>query len=155
MKFKSRFLVRAGVEEVLQFHRSAKALQAISPPFVPLKIVRAPEPLTPPCTMEMKLWMGPVPIRWRAALEPLPEGVIGFLDRQVEGPFEVWRHEHRFSPEGADATWVEDTIEARLRRHPVWLFVGLLMWMGLRPMFLYRAYRTRRLLEGTAVKGKA
>lgn len=107
--------------------------------------------------MEMKLWMGPLPIRWTAALEPLPpdpsrgggsESAAGFLDRQIEGPFRSWRHQHRFTADGPGATWVHDSIEAHLRSHPLWWAVGLVMWWGLRPMFAYRAFRTRRLLEG-------
>lgn len=153
MKFRHRFRVRAGLESVAAFHRSASALAALTPPLTPMKILRAPEPLEPPCEMEMRLWLGPLPVRWKAALEALPEEGSppsrGFVDRQVEGPFAAWRHEHRFVADGDQATWVIDSIEARLRRHPLWLLAGLSMWLGLHPLFLYRASRTKKLLEAS------
>lgn len=159
MRFARSFRVAAPLEEVSAFHASARSLKAITPPLTPMKVLSAPDPLIPPCEMEMRLWMGPFPIRWKARLESLPtqqegaaevERTAGFIDRQLEGPFDLWRHEHRFVAEGASATWVYDSIEARLKGHPLWFLAGLLMWVGLHPLFLYRADRTRKFLEPRA-----
>jgi ligand-binding SRPBCC domain-containing protein len=144
--FESRFRVRAPLAEVVEFHRHAAALKAISPPFPPLQILAAPDPLEAGATMTLRFWLGPIPLRWRAALEDLP-GDVGFRDRMVEGPFAEWCHEHRFVGAGERETWIEDRIEARLPAAPLRALLALGLWAGLRPMFLYRAWRTRRLLE--------
>jgi len=144
VKFERRFLVKAPLDEVVEFHRHASALEKISPPFPPVQILEAPDPLVPGAKMTMRLWLGPVPVLWEAELEEI-DG-YGFADRQVRGPFASWRHQHRFeeAPEGA---WVVDHIEARLSSNPFAFVAGLSMWVGLPALFRFRTWKTRRLLE--------
>ena len=95
--------------------------------------------------MDFSLGLGPLAIRWRARIEDASEA--GFTDRQLEGPFRAWRHRHRFVALDDATTEVVDEVEASLRTHPVWLPIGLGMWLGLPLLFAFRAGRTRRLLE--------
>jgi len=95
--------------------------------------------------MDFSLGLGPLAIRWRARIEDVSEA--GFTDRQLAGPFRAWRHRHTFVALDDATTEVVDEVEASLRTHPVWLPVGLGMWLGLPFLFAFRAGRTRRLLE--------
>jgi ligand-binding SRPBCC domain-containing protein len=37
-----------------------------------------------------------------------------FRDIQIKGPFALWRHTHRFEPDGASACYLEDRVEYAL-----------------------------------------
>lgn len=154
MRYTHRFEVDAPVERVAAFHRRPESLVAITPPLVPMRLLGAvPEALEPGDEIAFRMWLGPLPVSWRARIEALPDeaaegGALGFADRQLAGPFGRWRHRHRFVPLAADRTAVEDEVEARLRRHPLWGVVGLKMWIGLPLLFAYRRAKTRQLLAG-------
>lgn len=149
LRFEHRCEIQAPLGDVAGFHRSASNLRAVTPPWVPMRILEAPDSLEPGTEMAFRLWLGPLPVLWRARLEAI-DGA-GFADVQIEGPFEAWRHEHRFeaaqSRGGHLSTWIIDRIEARLRRHPFWGVVGLQMWLGMPTLFAYRQWKLRRLLE--------
>lgn len=110
--------------------------------------VSAPEVLDEGDEMEFTLWAGPLPIRWRARIAAVTDN--GFVDEQIAGPFETWRHQHRFVPDGDCATWVEDSIEARLKHHPIRGPIGLAMWLGLPIVWAYRIKKTRSQLARPA-----
>jgi ligand-binding SRPBCC domain-containing protein len=95
--------------------------------------------------MAMVLRIGPLSLRWLARIEDLTP--TGFVDRQLDGPFERWHHRHTFLPLGAEATLVRDEVRAVPRRHPLWGPFGLAMWLSLPLLFAYRGWQTRRLLE--------
>jgi ligand-binding SRPBCC domain-containing protein len=116
-------------------------------------IHRGEDPLERGAELEFTLWLGIVPVRWLARIEAI-DGVAeeeGFLDRQVRGPFKSWTHTHRFEPLGPRHTMIDDRIEAELSLHPLHTPVGAAMWSGLPIVFRWRAWRTRRLLEGPVV----
>lgn len=148
MKFEHRFRVKASVEEVAAFHNRSASMPAITPPPMIVRVHRAPEVLKSGDEMEFTLWAGPLPVRWRAAIEQV--GKHGFTDRQVVGPFASWIHRHNYRKVDAATTEVYDHVEARLKRHPFWGPVGWLMWTGMPLLFRFRASRTRRLLERKA-----
>ena len=153
MRFERSFSVEAPLDEVAAFHGSAASLKAITPPMVPMRLLEIPETLAPGQEMSFKMWLGPVPVVWRAGLEALGDAesasgeVAGFVDRQLQGPFESWVHTHRFVAEGPGRTRVEDRIEARVRKHLLWGPLAYKMWLGLPVLFAYRRWKTRRLLE--------
>jgi ligand-binding SRPBCC domain-containing protein len=118
---------------------------AITPPPVVAQIHQAPTHLQEGDEMDFTLWLGPLPIRWLARIEDV--GQHGFVDRQLRGPFQQWRHHHRFVPIDPTTTEVIDEIEAKLQKHPWWGLVGLGMWLNLPILFAYRGWKTKRLLE--------
>lgn len=151
MRYRRSFIVAAPIDAVDDFHRSVEGFRRLVPPGTPYRIHHADEPLEPGGRLDFTLWLGPVPVRWEAALERLPTTELGldergFVDRQARGPFRSWVHEHRFTPLGPKHTRVVDHIEARLRRHPVWGPVGCAIWLGLPILFRFRALRTKRAL---------
>ena len=146
MKYRRTFQLQAPLAEVAHFHTAASSLKAITPPLIPMQLHRAPEQMGDGDEMAFTMWLGPLPVRWVARVEDV--STAGFLDRQVRGPFAAWTHRHRFVALDEDTTEVVDEVEARLKVHPLWSAVGLAMWVGLPLLFVYRAWKTRRLLEG-------
>lgn len=145
LHFEHEFQVDAPLSAVADFHSRSASMGAITPPPIIARVQRAPEILGEGDEMAFTLWLGPFPMRWLARIEDV--GPEGFTDVQLRGPFEHWLHRHRFVPLGAERCIVHDRVEARFRKHPFWGPVGLSMWLGMKPLFAYRAWRTRRLLE--------
>ncbi|RPI85715.1 MAG: hypothetical protein EHM41_10250 [Chloroflexi bacterium] len=147
MKFTHRFQVSASREEVAYFHRNASSLKAITPPPLRVQLLRAPAMLGEGNAMEFNLLAGPLPIYWLAHIKE--SSLAGFTDYQLRGPFKSWIHRHRFVQVDEQRTEVLDEVEAQLKPHIFWGSVGLVMWLSLPVLFAFRAWKTRRLLEGT------
>lgn len=144
-------MVRAPLAEVDRFHRRAATLAVLTPTALGLRLDQGPDTLNEGDEVAFTFWLGPLRVRWRALIEEVSS--TGFIDRQVEGPFERWVHRHSFRPVDGEATEVIDQVEAELRRHPVWATAGLSMWVFLPVMFAYRGWETRKLLEGKKING--
>ena len=51
-------------------------------------------------------------LRWRMTVKITAyDPPAAFVDEQVAGPFERWRHSHAFGPDGAGGTLMRDTVE--------------------------------------------
>jgi ligand-binding SRPBCC domain-containing protein len=118
-------------------------MRQITPPPIIVQMHSAPERLNNMDTMEFTLWLGLLPIRWLARIENVTDH--GFIDRQLEGPFETWVHTHHFEAKGS-GTRVHDIVSYRIKNHPFWGIIGALMGVGLPLLFRYRAWRTKSLL---------
>lgn len=148
MIFRHRFEVDAPLAAVQNFHRRSGSMAAITPPPVLVQMHSAPEVLGEGDEMAFTLWLGPVPLGWRARIENT--GPTGFVDRQVSGPFDRWIHRHSFARLGANRTEVRDEVEVALHKsNPLWKAVGLGMWLTLPVLFRFRQWKTRRILTGT------
>jgi ligand-binding SRPBCC domain-containing protein len=145
VNFRHCFQLYAPLNAVADFHSRSESMAAITPPFVPLSTLDAPARLDAGDQMSFKMWLGFVPIRWRAQVTQVSG--TGFSDHQMEGPFRYWIHRHTFALVDAHQTEVIDEIKAGLRWHPLWGPIGLAMWVGLPVLFAYRAWKTRRILE--------
>lgn len=148
MRFQRQFRVAAPRDAVAEFHRSGASLDAITPPWVPMRVESAPERLSIGDQMILRLWLGPLPVRWVARIDGMTES--GFVDRQVSGPFASWVHRHEFVSHPDDTTEVRDDIEAELGDGFTNRLIGLAMWVGLPVLFAYRRWKTRRLLAHRA-----
>lgn len=145
MQFHRSFQVKAPIERVVSFHRSANSLKAITPPFLFMSAIQAPAELSEGDEMAFTLWMGPLPVRWEARVENFTP--VGFDDIQTRGPYQRWMHEHRFEALAPNLTRIDDQIEYQLHRHGFWRIISFLMSLGLPVLFWYRALRTKALLE--------
>ena len=145
MKFQHRFRVRAPLAAVADFHSRADSMAAITPPLIPMQMQHAPPRLKEGDEMAFRMWLGPIPVSWRAVISQVSP--TGFSDEQLEGPFRRWVHRHLFVPVDEHTTEVVDQVQATIKRHPWWGLVGLAMWLGLPLLFAYRGWKTRRLLE--------
>jgi hypothetical protein len=59
-------------------------------------------------TIDYRLRVGPVPIRWRTLIASFEPG-RRFVDLQAAGPYRAWWHEHSFRAEGR-RTVMEDRV---------------------------------------------
>ena len=148
MNYTHRFRVKAPLAAVAEFHRHASSMAAITPPPVRVVMHESPDLLTDGAEMEFTLWLGPLPVRWRARIDNVDE--TGFDDRMIRGPFRVWDHRHSFVPLPDGDVEVVDDIHVELKSSIGPKILGLLMWLNLPVLFAYRAWQTRRLLAHRA-----
>ena len=147
MKYQHRFQVKAPLQTVAEFHSDSSSMAAITPPPIKVQIHHAPSALAQGDEMDFTLWLGPIPIHWLARIERLGNFSLGFIDRQVRGPFQTWVHTHTFEAIDDHTTLVIDDIDWQPRRHLWWGLVGLGMGLSLPLLFAYRSWRTKQLLQ--------
>jgi ligand-binding SRPBCC domain-containing protein len=145
MDYHHRFLANAPLEDVLAFHRSASSLAAITPPIFFMRNLEGPATLGEGSTISFILWLGPLPVRWRACIVNVTPA--GFDDILIAGPFASWVHEHRFEARPDGTCLVHDHIHFTLKSNLLWRAVGLLMALGLPLLFAYRASKTQSMLS--------
>ena len=86
------------IEEVFAFFSDARNLEAITPSWLGFRIL-SPEPIVmqPGARIDYRINMHGLPLRWVSEIErwdPPNE----FVDVQLQGPYRLWRHTHRFEP---------------------------------------------------------
>lgn len=142
--FEKRSNLRARPEEVLDWHLRPGAFQRLTPPWEPVRLACAPKRLEDGDRVELETRLGPLRTRWIAEHSLHAGAEPGFEDRQVEGPFSLWRHEHRMLPAepatgpGGGCTMV-DRIEYRLPFGPLGRLLGGRYVRGrLERMFAFR-----------------
>lgn len=145
MKYRHKFLVKAPLAQVADFHRQSASMGDITPPPAVVKVHQAPARLGEGDEMDFTIWLGPLPVRWQARIEDVSP--TGFVDRQLQGPFKQWTHRHSFEPVEEQTTAVVDEIEFKLAKDPIRGIVGLGMTLSLPFLFAYRGWKTRRLLN--------
>ncbi len=139
------FLVEAPIEAVRRFHHDTSALKRLTPPPTIVQL-RSIEPLSEGSVSQFTLWVGPLPLRWKAVHRNVHAN--GFTDVQAEGPAAKWEHTHTFREQGPDQTQVSEHIEFEHRPGP-WGWVTRLLFSrpNLWLMFTYRKWATRWFLR--------
>lgn len=144
--FDTSFTVNAPLAAVAAFHDDTRALKKLNPPPILVQLHRV-DPLGEGSVSEFTLWMGPLPIRWRAVHSDV--GSHGFTDTQASGPLAYWKHTHSFATVDANTTRVSEHIDYTYAPGLKGLFSRLLFGkVGLTFLFAYRAWATRRAVEG-------
>lgn len=152
-RFTHRFLVRASLEVVADFHRDTRALRRLTPPPIWVQFHHL-EPLAENSVAEFSLWFGPFPVRWRA-LHTEVHPLHGFTDTQVQGPLRYWKHTHSFQAIDAHTTQITETIEYEYPQGWRGVLARLLYSpFALRLLFLYRQWVTRFWLERKSSTGE-
>jgi len=144
-KYQHKFQVKAPIADVAEFHTKSKSMGDITPPPVVVKVHQAPPELKEGDEMDFSMWLGPMPIHWVARIENVTPN--SFVDRQLDGPFNYWAHQHTFEPINESTTAVVDEIKFNLHSNPFWRFVGWNMKLTLPILFAYRGWKTRQGLE--------
>ena len=108
--FSSQQIIQAPLAEVFRFFSDAANLEHLTPPWLGFEVLTpGPIEMAPGALIDYRLrWRG-VPLRWRTEIE-IWEPTRRFVDRQIRGPYRLWRHEHLFE-EHRGGTMVEDRIE--------------------------------------------
>lgn len=142
--FNSTFTVNAPLEKVQSFHRDTNALKKLNPPPVLVQLHRV-DPMAEGSVSEFTLWMGPLPLRWRAIHSLVSDH--GFTDTQESGPMAHWQHTHRFEALDEKTTQVHDHVEYQYK--PGWRGLITRFLFGplpLKALFSYRKWATRRVI---------
>ena len=143
------FTIEAPLQAVTAFHADTGVLKKLNPPFVIVQFHRI-DPIAEGSISEFTLWMGPIPIRWRAVHSNIDSQ--GFTDTQESGPLKFWRHTHHFQALDDKTTQIQEHIEyeyfAGWRRILSRILFG--RW-GLLALFTYRKLITRWALRKEAV----
>ncbi len=139
------FQVDAPVEAVRDFHADTSALKRLTPPptFVQIHSI---EPMAEGSVSEFTLWVGPLPLRWRALHRNVSDR--GFTDIQASGPAAKWEHTHSFIPLADGRTEIREHIEYEHKTGlrglgTRFLFSRPNLWF----MFGYRRLVTQRALR--------
>ncbi len=132
--------------EVFEFFSRAGNLERITPPWLAFRL-SAPEPLEMRAgtLIAYRLRVRRVPVRWISRIEEWEEN-RSFVDRQLRGPYRLWRHRHEFAPVPG-GTRVRDHVEYALPLGPVGELAHLaLVRRDLVTIFDYRNAAVVRLL---------
>ena len=139
------FTVAASLQAVPAFHRDTSAIKIPTPPPTLVRL-HSIEPLAEGSVSTFALWVGPLPLRWKAVHRAVSDR--GFTDVQAEGSAGKWEHTHSFVPLEAGQTEIREHLEYEQRPGPRGLVNRVLFSRpNLWPMFSFRAWVTRRHLR--------
>jgi ligand-binding SRPBCC domain-containing protein len=109
-QFGTEIEIPTELEQVFAFFAEASNLEKLTPPWLRFEILTGgPIAMAPGTLIDYRIrWRG-IPLRWRTEIE-VWEPPHRFVDRQIRGPYRLWRHEHLFVPRNG-ATSVIDRVE--------------------------------------------
>ncbi len=143
--FEKTSVMPGTLEQLWAFHAHPKAFNKLTPPPIIIQMHENKLQSLTEGTVDFTMWLGPIPIRWRARHEPGPTPT-SFVDRQISGPMAYWEHQHIMTtvPGGVQLT---DHITLEHKPGLAGLF-SRLMFDGppLQIFFFYRHLRTRLAL---------
>ena len=145
-RFTYTSLIDAPVDRVFAFHESPDALERLTPPWQPARVLHKDAGLKPGSRVVLEVPLGPFTKKW-IALHVKYEKNRLFVDEQIEGPFRRWVHHHRFETVGKQTRLIDD-IDFSLPGGPLVDFFGA--WVArlqLRRLFRYRHAATQLSLS--------
>ena len=126
------------LQDVIAFFAEARNLERITPPWLVFRVL-TPEPIEMRVgtLIDYRLRVHGLPLSWTTRIEEWEPGV-GFVDRQIAGPYRLWHHRHSFRAQG-DSTVVTDGVDYALPFGPLGeLAHRLLVRRDLEQIFAYR-----------------
>jgi uncharacterized protein (TIGR01777 family) len=85
------------------------AFERLAPPWRRVTLLERPAALADGTRLIFRIAAGPIGVRWVAEHREVRPGA-GFVDFQVDGPFERWVHQHRFEPQPDGTAVLHDRI---------------------------------------------
>ena len=138
-------VIPACVERVFAFHESPDALERLTPPWQPARVLHKDAGLHVGARVELLVPLGPFKTTWCARHTQYEKNRL-FVDVQDSGPFRRWVHRHEFEAIDSNSSRLTDRIEFSLPGGPFSdLFGAWLARIQLRRMFTYRHEVTRLL----------
>jgi ligand-binding SRPBCC domain-containing protein len=143
-EFLRRTRILAPVERVFAWHAAPDALEKLTPPGEPVRVVRRSGGIRDGEQVELAIGYPPFCIRWIAEHNGYIEN-RQFRDVQIRGPFAQWEHTHLFEADGPGACYLEDRIQYALPLGFVgrWL-MGRIIERKLDRLFQYRHQITQK-----------
>ena len=107
-------IVNASVDDTFNFFSSADNLNLITPPWLRFNI-ETPRPILMKknTIIDYKLKLHMISVRWRSLIE-LWDPPNSFVDKQLIGPYNHWRHLHKIIRLSNEETVVEDIVDYRI-----------------------------------------
>lgn len=129
------------LEETFAFFADAANLETLTPSWLNFRILTPqPIPMREGAVIDYRIVLYGMPVPWRTRIDAWEPGV-GFVDRQLLGPYLWWHHEHRF--ERVDGgTRVVDHVEYRPRAR--WLS-GRIVRRDVERIFTFRQHKLREV----------
>lgn len=88
------------VDEVFPFFADAANLEILTPPWLKFCIVsQHPIEMRVGTLIDYRLRVRGFPVRWQSEITVWEPG-HRFVDEARRGPYQLWRHEHTFEPQG-------------------------------------------------------
>jgi ligand-binding SRPBCC domain-containing protein len=144
-RFATSIVLPLPLDRVFPFFADAANLEVITPPELRFQIL-TPEPIEMRvgALIRYRLRLMGVPFEWLTRIaewHPPHE----FVDEQLEGPYKIWVHRHRFV-EQADGTRVDDQVDYELPFFPIGEVASPVVKLQVRRIFAYRTLAIRRAL---------
>ena len=111
--YRAEQFVPRPLNEIFDFFSRAENLQQLTPPWLHFQILSVdPEPIRKGTFIRYSLRWRIFPIRWTSEIVEW-DPPHGFVDLQLNGPYKLWHHQHRFIAEG-NGTRILDEVQYRL-----------------------------------------
>lgn len=142
-----RSVMPGTAQQLWDFHAQPNAFGKLTPPPIFIQMIDNRLKSLTEGTVDFRMWVGPLPLRWVAQHEPGPTPT-SFKDRMVSGPLAHWEHEHLFRDVEGGAELV-DHVTLEHKPGLMGIFTRLMFdGLPLRIFFMYRHLRTRWGLKG-------
>jgi ligand-binding SRPBCC domain-containing protein len=133
------------IDAAFAFFSRPANLQAITPAWLDFRIVSVEAELRTGSLIQYRLHWHGVPLRWTTEITAW-EPPHSFIDNQVSGPYTLWRHEHRLTPENG-GTRIRDEVTYALPLGVLGRIVHpLLVRRDVEAIFDFRQHRLKELL---------
>jgi ligand-binding SRPBCC domain-containing protein len=138
--------------EVFGFFAEARNLEILTPPWLRFEVLTKGEITMDAGTLiDYRIhWRG-IPLRWRTEIE-VWQPPHRFVDRQIRGPYRLWRHEHLFIDRGNGTSIIDRVEYAPLGGV---LAQRLVVARDVQRIFAYRHEVLRRDFETSSISRKS
>jgi ligand-binding SRPBCC domain-containing protein len=139
-----------GLQEAFAFFADASNLEKITPPELAFQILtQQPIETTEGTEIDYRLRLHGVPLKWRSRITSWSPP-HRFVDEQIEGPYRLWVHIHRFREQNGRTT-IMDEVRYQLPFWPVGEVAYPLVSAQLRRIFRFRKQAIWNALGGKRV----
>jgi ligand-binding SRPBCC domain-containing protein len=99
--------------DVFEFFSRAANLERITPPWLRFSILGSqPSEVSSGTVIPYRLRLHGLPLIWVSQIEEFEQDRL-FVDRQLIGPYKLWRHRHEFTADG-EQTVIRDEVRYEL-----------------------------------------
>jgi len=144
---KTSMTLPLGIDETFAFFADASNLALITPPELSFHIL-TPQPIeiTEGTEIDYRLRLYGMPLAWRSRITNWSPP-HRFVDEQIQGPYRLWVHIHRFYEQNGTTT-IQDEISYQLPLWPLGEVVYPLVSGQLRRIFRFRKQAIWNILCG-------